>query len=159
MKTKIFTLVIITILGFGNALAQKTTFDKLSDHKDISTVYISKSLLKMMPDMNTGAANIKGLAGKLEQMEIYTSSSKDAAKLIRDEITGLVKSKTYEVLMKIKDQNDNVTFYAFKEKDKIKDMIMFVDDPDECTIIRIMGNFTTEDIQNVMEGTNVNKKK
>ncbi|MFV0417521.1 MAG: DUF4252 domain-containing protein [Dysgonomonas sp.] len=160
MKIKIIILAVITAFSILGVQAQKGMFDKLSNHKDITTVYISKSLLKMMPDIDTGGADIKGLAGKLEQMEIYSSNSnKEAANIIRNEVAGMVKSKTYEVLMKIKDQGSNITFYAFKEKDKIKDLVMFIDQPDESTIIRIMGNFTAEDIQKVMDGADVNKKK
>lgn len=160
MKIKILALAIITVLSISVVQAQKSMFDRLSDQKDITTVYISKSLLRLMPDIDTGGADIKGLAGKLEQMEIYSSNSnKDAAKIIRNEVAGMVKSRTYETLMKIKDPGSDITFYAFKEKDKIKDLVMFVDQPEECTIIRIMGNFTTEDIQKVMEGTDINKNK
>jgi len=160
MKTKIILLMIVFISGIAGIQAQNKIFEKLSNHKDITTVYISKSLLNMMPNLDTGGADIKGLAGKLEQLEIYSSNdNKDATKVIRDEIDGLVKSKTYEVLMKVKDQGNNVTFYAYKEKDKIKDLVMFVDDPESCTIIRIMGNFTTDDIQKVMDGTTKDKKK
>lgn len=160
MKIKILALAIITVLSVSVVQAQKSMFDKLSDQKDITTVYISKSLIKLMPDIDTGGADIKGLAGKLDQIEIYSSNSnKSAAKIIRDEIATMVKSKTYETLMKIKDQGNDVTFYAFKEMDRIKDLVMFVNQPEECTIIRIMGNFTTEDIQKVMEGTEMNKDK
>ena len=102
--------------------------------------------------MDTGGADIKGLAGKLEQLEIYNSNgNKDANNIIRKEIEALVKSKTYETLMKVKDGSDNITFYAHKENDRFKDLVMFVNDPEECTIIRIMGNFTAEDIQKVMD--------
>ncbi len=51
--------------------AQTNMFDRLSNKKEISTVYISKSLLGMMPNMDMGGADIKGLANKLEQLEIY----------------------------------------------------------------------------------------
>lgn len=160
MKIKAFLLVVITVFSILGIQAQKSMFDKLSDHKDVTTIYISKSLLKMMPDIDTGGADIKGLAGKLEQMEIYSSkSNKEASSIIRKEVEGMVKSKTHEILMKIKDQDNNITFYAFKEKDTIKDLIMFIDQPNECTIIRLMGNFTSEDIQKVMDGTDKNKSK
>ena len=160
MKIKIITLAIITAFSVLGVQAQKGMFDKLSNHKDVTAVYISKALIKMMPEIDTGGADIKALAGKLEQMEIYSSySNKEAANIIRKEVEGMTKTKTYEVLMKIKDQGSNITFYAFKEKDRIKDLVMLIDQSDECTIIRIMGNFTAEDIQKVMDGADVNKNK
>ena len=155
MKLKVLITSILLLLGIAAMHAQNTMFDRLSANKDISTVYISKALLNMMPKMDVGAggADIKSLAGKLEQLEIYSSQSKDAAKLIRNEFEGIKKGKTYETLMAIKDKDDNITFYARKEKDNFKDLIMFVNDPEECTVIRIMGNFTAEDVQKVMNSS------
>ena len=153
MKTKIILTSLLLMFGLMAVQAQNSDmFEKLSNHKDVTTVYISKSLLNMMPNLDTGGADIKSLAGKLEQLEIYnTNGNKEANSLIRKEVEALTKSKTYETLMKIKDGTDNVTFYAHKEKDRFKDLIMFVNEPDDCTIIRIMGNFTAEDIQKVMD--------
>lgn len=160
MRTKALALTIILLFNIWGIHAQKSMFDKLSAHKDISTVYISKSLLKMMPDMDFEGADIKKLSGKLEQMEIYNSNdNKEAAKLIRDEVAGLGKSKTYEVLMKIKDKESNITFFTLKEKDKINDLVMFVDNLNDCTVIRITGNFTAEDIQGAIDGAKPKDKK
>lgn len=156
MKAKILLTIAVLMIGSMAIKAQTNMFDRLSNNKEISTVYISKSLLGMMPNMDMGGADIKGLANKLEQLEIYSSeNSKDASKLMRTEIEAMVRAKTYETLMSIKDKDDNITFYAHKDKDKFKDLIMFINEPNECTIIRIIGNFTAEDIQSVMN----NKKK
>lgn len=150
MKTKILLMTIFSIFSFMSISAQEDVFEKLSDHQDITTVYISKSLLKMMPDINTGGANIKGLSEKIDQLEIYNSEgSADAAKLMKQEVNKLIKSRKYEILMKVKEKDNNVTFYAHKEKEKIKDLVMFVDNTDECTIIRISGDFSAEDIKSV----------
>lgn len=155
MKTKILLTTIMLALSSMMMTAQTNMFDKLSGNKNISTVYISKALLSMVPNMDMGGADIKGLAGKLEQMEIYSSeNNKDASKLMRTEIESMVKAKTYETLMSIKDKDDNITFYAHKDKNRFKDLIMFINQPDECTIIRIVGNFTAEDIQSVMNSNN-----
>lgn len=158
MKTKILLIAIISTFSFLGIQAQESTFDKLSNHKDITTVYISKSLLKLMPNVDAGGADIKGLAGKLDQLEIYNSEgNNDASKVMKQEISNLLKTKTYETLMKVKEKDNNVSFYAHKEKDRIKDLIMFIEDSGECSITRLIGNFSTEDIQKVVEGTNISK--
>lgn len=158
MKTRILLITILSVCSILGLKAQENMFDRLSNHKEITTVYISKSLLKLMPNIDAGGADIKGLVGKLEQLEIYNcEKNKDAIKMMRQEIASLVKANKYEVLMKVKEKTNNVTFYAYKEKDRIKDLIMFVDDTNDCTIIRIQGNFTTDDIQKVVEGSGKKK--
>ncbi|MDU1890462.1 MAG: DUF4252 domain-containing protein [Dysgonomonas sp.] len=155
MNRKVLLTIMALILSFTAVQAQDI-FEKLSNHDDITTVYISKSLLSMMPSKGAdmmGGVNIKNLASKLEQLEVYNSENKGASDMMRNEIKALVKTKTYETLMAVKDKGDNVTFYAHKENDKFKDLVMFVNEPNACTIIRITGNFTAEDIQGVMDST------
>lgn len=151
MKIKGLLIAMAIMFGSIAVQAQDQMFDKFSGNNDISTVFISKALLSMAGNMDMGGANIKALAGKLERMEIYTSESKSAMSLMKTEAGKLAGDKTFEVLMKVKDKGENVTFYGKKEKgDKFKDLIMFVDNSDDCTIIRIVGLFTMEDIQNVI---------
>lgn len=151
MKIKGLLLAITLMLGIVSMQAQDQMFDKLSNNNNISTVFISKALLSMAGNMDTGIANIKGLSSKLERMEIYSSENKSASTLMKTEVNKLVKDKTYEVLMSIKDQGDNITFYAKKDKnDKFKDLIMFTEDSDEATIMRFVGTFTMDDIKSVM---------
>lgn len=131
--------------------AQDQMFDKFSKNNDISTVSISKALLSMAGNMDMGGANIKSLSNKLERMEIYSSENKNAAALMKAEAGKIATDKSFEVLMTVKDKGDQTTFYAKRNKgDNFKDLIMVVNDPDECTIIRIVGTFTMEDIQGVM---------
>lgn len=130
---------------------QEQMFEKFSNNNDISTVYISKALLSMAGNMDMGGANIKGLAGKLEKLEIYTSESKGAVKLMKEEAGKLAKDKSFEVLMQVKDKGELVTFYGKKTSgDQFKDLIMHIEEPNECTIIRIVGTFTMDDIQGVI---------
>ncbi len=86
-------------------------FDKFSSNKDITSVFVSKSMLSMISDIKLSEMGVNKIIGKLDQ---------------------------------------NVNFYGVKDKDIIKDLVMFVDQSNSnCTIIRILGTFTTEDIQQI----------
>ena len=154
MKTKNWLIAAIVLLNIGGASAQNL-FEKLGNNEHITTVYISKALLNMFPAMadkvDVDGVDIKNIVSKLEQIDIYTSENKEASQLIRTEAQKLQsQNKTYEVLMKIKDGSEHVIFYAEKEKNRFKSLIMFVDEGDECTLIRLLGSFTAEDIQHVI---------
>ena len=158
MKTKNWLIAAIILLSSVSVSAQDL-FEKLGDSDHITSVYISKALLKMFPGMADKAnVNINGVDGidldnivsKLEQVDIYTSDNKEGAQLIRTEAKKLQsQNKSYELLMRVKTESENVTFYAEKEKDRFKSLVMFVDSGEECTLIRLLGSFTAEDIQNV----------
>jgi cytochrome b involved in lipid metabolism len=156
MKTK-SVLTAMLLMTAGTVFAQNDWLDKFAANKDITQVTLTKSLLNMVPgiaasvDMN--GVNVRDIITKLEQLDIFTSDSKPAKQLMRKEITAFFKNdKSYEVLMKIKDKEDNVSFYAQKDGNFFKSLIMFVDGDDDCVIIRMLGKFTAQDLQKITEG-------
>ncbi|MDR3057292.1 MAG: DUF4252 domain-containing protein [Prevotella sp.] len=151
MKIKGLLIAVVFMLSTVAVQAQDKMFEKFSDNKDITTVYISKALLSMVPNMDAGGVNVKGLANKLEKLEIYTSENKGAMKTMASEAQVMKKNKAYETLMSVKEKDQIIDFYAQQDSNgKFKDLIMFVNQPDECTVIRIVGSFTMDDIQGVM---------
>jgi hypothetical protein len=155
MKTKILIVVAFLFIQW-NGFAQDNLFDKLADRDDITQVTVTKALLNMMPgilsSVNVEGIDMKKISLKLEQIDIFTAESKEAKQLIRKTATELFnKDKSYEILMKIKDGNDNVAFYGQKDGNFIKSLIMVSDDDSVCTLIRLLGKFTTEDIKAIVE--------
>jgi uncharacterized pyridoxamine 5'-phosphate oxidase family protein len=155
MKTKIGFIAAILLLNIISASTQNL-FKRLADNDKITTVYITKALLNMIPGMaakvDVEGVNLKKIIPKLEQIEIYTTNDKRAAQLIRTEAEKLQSTKsTYEVLMRIKENGQDVVFCAEKTKENnvFQSLVMFVDSPDECTLIRLLGNFTAKDIQDI----------
>ena len=154
MKTKIGLIAAIVLLNIVSVSAQDL-FQKLGDNEHITSVYVSKALLKMLPDLVADQVNVEGveignIISKLEQVEVYSSDHEEGSLLIRAEAKKLQSQvKSYEVLMKIKDEGENVIFYGEKEKDRFKSLIMFVDGKEECALIRLLGSFTAEDLQNI----------
>lgn len=130
-------------------------FNKLEDNDKVTVVYISKSLLKMAgSNVNSTKANIGGLINKLDQLEIYSTEDLLTARTMNAEASKYIKNNTYESLMKVKDGSDKIDFLITKDngkKDQIKEFIMFIAGEKESTIIRLLGTFTMEDIQKVMD--------
>ncbi len=96
MKIKGLLIAVVFMLSAVAVQAQDKMFEKFSDNKDITTVYISKALLSMVPNMDAGGVNVKGLANKLEKLEIYTSENKGAMKTMASEAQVMKKNKAYE---------------------------------------------------------------
>jgi hypothetical protein len=135
---------------------QNDLFDKLSEQKDITQVSVTKAVLNMAPNIISSASmngvSVKDVIDKLERIDIFISADGAAKKLMRKETTTYFKfHKSYELLMKIKDEESNIVFYGQKEGNFIKSLVMFVDnnDSDECVLIRLLGKFAIEDIQKI----------
>lgn len=141
----------IVILQDERQSPKKDLFERLGGNKNITTVYISRAMLNMAsnftPDM--GNIKVKDISKKLEQLEIYTGDTKDACRIMKDEIALFNRNKNYEVLMRIKDGFDDVTFYGIKDGNVFKEMIMITMEDNECSIIRMVGTFTAEDVKKI----------
>ncbi|NDV67343.1 DUF4252 domain-containing protein [Dysgonomonas sp. 25] len=159
---KLKTIIITCILFFsaiGMYAQDNKLFERFSNNKEITSVYISKSILRLAPSMDLGDANISNLIGKLDKLEIYTSENPSAVAMMKKEAASLMKGKTYESLMTVKDGDENVDFLIMADGQNIKEFLMVTAQPNECTIMRILGNFTMEDIQMVMSENKDGKKK
>lgn len=156
MKLKYLVIVALFISSIFSVHAQNNAlFNKLEDNDKVTVVYISKSLLKMAgSNVNSTKANIGGLINKLDQLEIYSTEDLLTARTMNAEASKYIKNNTYESLMKVKDGSDKIDFLITKDngkKDQIKEFIMFIAGEKESTIIRLLGTFTMEDIQKVMD--------
>ena len=150
MKLKNKLIAVVLIFSAITVSAQDDLFSKFSNNENVTHVLVTKSLLSMIPDISTGGMNIKSLADKLDRLEIYTCNNPEIAKQMIAEVEPIKNDKSYETLMSIKDKDEKLNFYMQKDSDdKFKELIMIVEAPNESTIIRIIGSFTMQDIQNV----------
>jgi hypothetical protein len=156
MKTKSWVILFTLFISAATVQAQNNgskMFEKFSENKEITSIIITKFMLNLIPtesaNIKMNGLDLKNLSDKLDQIEIYTSEKPEACKSFRDEMDIIQKSKSTELLMSINEKNETVNFYAQKSGDNIKELIMFVNESRECTIIRILGLFTPNDIKNI----------
>ncbi|MDD2437813.1 MAG: DUF4252 domain-containing protein [Massilibacteroides sp.] len=147
MKTK-YSLLVLFLFCYGLTFAQKNLFDKFADMNNVSSVYISKAMFQMMPDMQTGGLNLMNMKGKIESLQILTTENKEQADQMRKDFSALI-NKQHEELMRVKDGKTNATFYARKKGELISELIMLANTEKGFTVIQLLGNFTLKDVQNI----------
>lgn len=159
MKTKSL-LLMICLLCNSIIYAQSSTinklFDKYENEDDITVISISKAMFKMIPEnINTGDVNIKNIIHKIESMRIITSNNANLKEKMSSEFKSSVNgNKDYEELMRVKDGKSNITFNARKKGDIINELIMLINGEDNFVAIQITGNFTLNDIQEIVKEKN-----
>ena len=152
MKLK-HVLLIILMCCASVVSAQNKLIEKFADMDGVTSVFISKSMLQMMPNMKTKGIDIGGIAGKLESMLILTSEKASISNMMKNEIPSFTSNKSYEELMRVKDEGSRVTFYIKrKSNSKIGELIMMVDEHPQFVFIQIKGDMTLQDIQNITKG-------
>ncbi|MBC8603552.1 DUF4252 domain-containing protein [Parabacteroides acidifaciens] len=128
--------------------AQDRLFEKYADMDNVTSVFISKKMFEMMPNIESGGLDLMNLKGKINNLQILTSEKREIRDQMRKEFSGLI-GKSHEELMRVKDNNTKATFYIEQKGDQINEMIMLADTESEYVIIRLTGKFTLQDIQNV----------
>lgn len=152
MKTR-YILILISLFFTSLSFGQNKLFDKFAEMDNVSSVYISKSMFQMMPNIQTEGLNLMNLKGKISSLQILNTESKDKAELMRKEFSGLV-GKQHEELMRVRDGKTNATFYAKQNKDIIHELIMLANTEKGFTVIQILGDFTLNDIQEITSNMN-----
>ncbi|GHT63570.1 hypothetical protein AGMMS50239_19760 [Bacteroidia bacterium] len=152
-----YLIIVLGLLWVQTGFAQdklSDLFSKLDGKENVTQVTITKSMLNMMPDMGSSAemngVDVKKIVAKLEQIDIFTSNDAAMKKLMVKEATEyFAGNKAYEVLMRVKDDKDKVVFYGKKDNNLFTSLVMFVNNENDCTLIRLLGKFTPQDIQDV----------
>lgn len=155
MKKTILSLLLLA--GFASAFAQKNPFEQFSDMDGVTSVYISKTMLSLIPKSTKteyGGVNVSGLLGKLSSILILTSEDKKIAPQMLSMANNRVKGRDYELLMRVKsDDNDNINFFMKGKPESISELIMIVAGSDgENVVMQFLGDFTLDDIRAMTEG-------
>jgi len=132
----------------GKAQDSGALFDKYADMDDVTSVYISKAMFKMMPSFETAGLSLVNMKGKIESLQVISTERDDLAPKMRSDFSKLV-GKGHEELMRVRDGKVKATFYADMKGNLVKDLIMLADTEKGFTIIQLLGNFTLEDIQEI----------
>jgi hypothetical protein len=154
MKSKYIILLIFMISAIS--APAKSLVEKYSDMKGVTTIYISKTMLKMFSSVNmdTRDVNISSVISKLTSINLITSEKSSVVEMMENDFQLIKKDKSYEPLMIVKEDDSNVIIYS---KNKTKDiidevLILIIDNPKSsdnksATFISLTGNLTAEDLE------------
>lgn len=134
-----------------SASAQKALFDKYSDAKGVSSVYISKAMLGMAAGLKAGKSDIGKIASRLDHLQILTFERPSMIRTVRKEAVEAFRKEGFEQIMQVKDDGDNVTIYLKTHKNKKNEFVLFNVSEDELEIINVLGNVTLKEIKGLTE--------
>ena len=152
MKTKNI-LLLLFLCCTSICFAQNKLFDKYSEMDNVTSVSISKAMFQMMPNFEKNGLNLMNLKGKIEGLQILTTENNSIKETMRNDFKNLI-GKDHEELMKVKDGKTRATFYVKQKGDLISELIMLADTDKSFNVIRLSGNFTLQDIQEITKEMN-----
>lgn len=151
MKSLLYTLLVVLMATFTSekAMAQDALFEKFNDMDGITTIFISKTMLQMIPNVKTGKHDISSIAAKLDQLRVLTCERPSLIPSVKKQALEVYGNGKYEVAMQINDSGESTTIYHKKiSKDK-SEFVLLSEESDEISIISVKGKISLKDIQSI----------
>lgn len=146
-------LLLVTISSF--AQDGRSIYQKYSDSEDISAVYVSPAMFKMigkLPDieLNNGEVNFCSIIKSLTGLYIISSSNAGINSQLYSDVDKFIKSGKYELLMEAKDSGQTVKIYTVGNEVTVNSFVMIAKDGGETTFICIDGNMHRRDLEELL---------
>ena len=153
MMKRIYILALLTTVFSLFAQAQQSFFDKYAEMEGVTSVYISKSMLSLLPnaDSTVNGIHIGNIASRLDNIQILSSDESAIISKLRKETADINTKNGYEELMRVREDGEKTTIYFKDQKGKKKEFVLLVDEKDEFTIISIVGDLTLKEIQGMIQ--------
>jgi hypothetical protein len=150
-------MVLALALTASGLFAQNNPFEKFTDMEGVTSVYISKNMLSLMPkesSMQIGDVDVSNFLEKLSSILILTSENKPVAQEMVSLANKRIRDDKYELLMRVKsDDGELVNFFMKGKPESIHEMIMIVEDSDgESVIMQFLGAFSLDDAKKITDG-------
>ena len=129
---------------------QDALFKSFENVSGVSTVYISKSLLSMMPSLKVNNRDLAKMAGKLDHIQILSAEKASLVSKLKKETAALYTAKNgYEEVMRANESGQKVFIYQKKYKNGKHEFVLVTDALGQVSVVNILGTLTLKDIQSL----------
>lgn len=154
---RIAVLVAALLLLTANAWSQdgKGIYNKYSDNEEVSAVYISSSMFKLMgrvPDMNVGdgSMNLGPLIKSLNCMYLIDCDDPDVSREIKSDVNKFINKYKFDMLMEVKDRGETVRIYTTGNEKTVTQFILTASEESAFTFICLDGTMSREELEKVI---------
>jgi hypothetical protein len=162
MKTQIFKSLTVLIVVFPMLIIAQSPadalFDKYSGKEGITSVTISQNMFALFASLETEAdeAGLADLVKKLTGIKILTVDSGSSQKInFHQEILKSAGAKSYEELMVVKKQDQDITFMIKKSGNVISELLMLTQGSTDNAMISIQGDIDLKSISKLSRSINI----
>lgn len=152
--TLLFAALMLLCLS-AHAQDGKSIYQKYSDAEDVSAVYISPAMFRLIgkiPDLETGdnKVNLTPVIRSLTGMYIINSENASINDQLRGEAERFIKAGRYELLMEVKDHGEAVRMYTVGSDKLINGFVMLAAEPNEVTFICLDGQMARDQFEKLV---------
>lgn len=160
---RIASIVAVMLMLTAGVQAQdsKGIYNKYSDNDEVSAVYISQSMFKLIgriPDLDMGdeSLNLGPLIKNLNYMYILDCEDEDICAQIRSDVNKYIEKGKFDMLMEIKDKGEVVRIYTSGGEKTVKVFMLTASQDDAITVICLDGDMNRADLERAIANASKN---
>jgi len=157
MKRTIILIAVILLFFPFICFAQsgKSIYQKYSDADNVSAVYISPAMFRLIgkiPDLefNESGLNLAPVIRSLSGMYILNSENPSINASLSGEVDRFIQGGRYELLMEAKDDGEVVRMYTVGDSKTINSFVMLAVDGGEMTFVCLEGQMPREETERLI---------
>ena len=157
MKRLFFITIILLLVSSVSAFAQngKSIYQKYSDADNVSAVYISPAMFRLIGkipelEINDSDLNLAPVIRSLTGMYVLNSRNHSINDGLRGDVDRFIRGGRYEMLMEAKENGSTVRMYTVGDNKTIESFVMFVVDGDETTFVCLDGQMPREETEKLI---------
>ena len=141
-------LLLVCVCMTGMVLAQDALFKKYGNTRGVETVFISKSMLSMMPTVEVNDKRIS--SKKIDRIQMLSCERPSMVRTIKAEAVASFE-RGHEEMMRMHDGDEQTIIYCRSLGRGINEFVLMETERDEINIINIQGRITLSDIKHLAE--------
>lgn len=138
-----FTMIVASVS------AQENFLKKFENVNDVTSVYVSKSMLGLMSSYNSFGVKVGSIVSKLDNIQILAAEDEKSAKTLKNDFKVIMQNGRYESIMTVNEKGENTNIYMKKFSHGTCQFILLNTSKGETSIIVLTGKITINDIKNV----------
>lgn len=153
--------LLLTVCAF--AQDGKAIYNKYSDSENVSAVYISPAMFRLigkLPDLDVNGSdmNLSGIVNSLTGFYLINSENKSINDALKADAEKLIAKGKFELIMEVKDSGEVVRMYTSGDKNTVTSFVMLVNEPNETTFISFEGSMSREELEKAIASAAASEK-
>lgn len=144
-------LVLLLFVVFLSSCATNTSFNSFYQKNQKEAEFsmgLSSSLIRPFLS-GEDYEEVKPLLKKAKHIRILVFSENYEEKYTK--FNKFIKKSDFDKLVKIKEDDEQISFYTLENKNKIKEVVLQINSDDELVLLGLKTNLTQEDLDNFVQ--------
>lgn len=155
MKRLIILFFLLLSTLDASAQTGKSIYQKYSGQENVSAVYISSAMFRMIgkiPDLKAGddEVDLTPIIQKLSGFYIISSVNPSINENLQSEVKRFIANGRYELLMEAIDSGEIMRMYSVGSEKTVNSFVMFAVDGAETTFICLDGQMDRDQLEKIL---------